>query len=167
MLEQETALVCVGPEDAEWLVEAVSRHLSRDSRLVLLYVIDTGPEHHMEQLGHRMRAGHQKQPVEHMAESALAGARAILADVHRALAAAGYSQEHISERVEVGEPGREIARVAAEPELGVGLVVIAASYERGPSARVGPKSVSPGARFVLDHSPRDVLLLRPADGAAL
>jgi nucleotide-binding universal stress UspA family protein len=56
-----------------------------------------------------------------------------------------------------GEPGRVLARIAAERRASV--VVIGARSGDGelPS---GPKSVGHTARFVLDHSPCPVLLLR-------
>ncbi|MDQ6673558.1 MAG: universal stress protein [Chloroflexota bacterium] len=61
-------------------------------------------------------------------------------------------------QVRVGEPGREICAVAAA--IGAGLVVLFAS--RRARAASGPGSVGHTARFVLDHAPCPVLLIRAA-----
>jgi nucleotide-binding universal stress UspA family protein len=59
-------------------------------------------------------------------------------------------------QIRVGEPGREICAVAAA--IGAGLVVLFAS--RRAQAFSGPGSVGHTARFVLDHAPCPVLLVR-------
>jgi nucleotide-binding universal stress UspA family protein len=59
-------------------------------------------------------------------------------------------------QIRVGEPGREICAVAAT--VGASLVVLFAS--RHGRAFSGPGSVGHTARFVLDHAPCPVLLVR-------
>ena len=56
----------------------------------------------------------------------------------------------------VGEPGREICSVAQAERID--LIVLLAKRRPGPA--VGPPSVGHTARFVLDHAPCPVLLLR-------
>ena len=59
-------------------------------------------------------------------------------------------------QIRVGEPGREICAVAAA--VGASLVVLFASRRARPVS--GPGSVGHTARFVLDHAPCPVLLVR-------
>jgi nucleotide-binding universal stress UspA family protein len=59
-------------------------------------------------------------------------------------------------QIRVGEPGREICAVARA--IGASLVVLLAS--RRARAASGPGSVGHTARFVLDHAPCPVLLVR-------
>jgi nucleotide-binding universal stress UspA family protein len=60
-------------------------------------------------------------------------------------------------RLEEGEPGRVLCRVAAEE--GATLLVVGARNGPGPDA-AEPHSVGHTARFVLDHAPCPVLLVR-------
>jgi nucleotide-binding universal stress UspA family protein len=55
-----------------------------------------------------------------------------------------------------GEPGPAVCELARS--AGVDLIAIRAGGRDQPS--VGPKSLGPTARFVSDHSPCPVLLLR-------
>lgn len=67
--------------------------------------------------------------------------------------------------VEEGDPGRVLCRLIEERDCE--LAAVAASAGRHPEGP-GPKSVGHTARFVLDHSPRPVLLIRgspPADSS--
>jgi nucleotide-binding universal stress UspA family protein len=50
--------------------------------------------------------------------------------------------------------------VAAAGRLGCRLVVLRASQGAAGVPRIGPASVGHTARFVLDHAPCDVLLVR-------
>ena len=59
--------------------------------------------------------------------------------------------------IEEGEPGAILCRRIEERECD--LAVVAPDAGRLP-IRSGPKSVGHTARFVLDHSPRPVLLIR-------
>jgi nucleotide-binding universal stress UspA family protein len=58
-----------------------------------------------------------------------------------------------------GRPEREIVNTAAEWQAD--LVIICPRAEYGGRHSIGPKSVGHVARFVLDHSPCPVLLVRP------
>jgi nucleotide-binding universal stress UspA family protein len=59
-------------------------------------------------------------------------------------------------QIRTGEPGREICAVAAAVDAG--LIVMFAS--RRQPIRSGPGSIGHTARFVLDHAPCPVLLIR-------
>jgi nucleotide-binding universal stress UspA family protein len=58
-----------------------------------------------------------------------------------------------------GRPEREIVNCAAEWRADVILILPRADYGERPAP--GPKSVGHVARFVLDHAPCPVFLLRP------
>ena len=58
-----------------------------------------------------------------------------------------------------GRPEREIVNVAAEWRADLVIVCSRAAYRM--NEEIGPKSVGHVARFVLDHAPCPVLLLRP------
>ncbi|MFN8474839.1 MAG: universal stress protein [Anaerolineae bacterium] len=62
--------------------------------------------------------------------------------------------------VERGKPEQVIVRVAQEG--GVALIAIRAREGTAGHPRLGPASVGHTTRFVLDHAPCDVLLLRDA-----
>lgn len=59
-------------------------------------------------------------------------------------------------QIRVGEPGREICGVA----VAVGASLIVLFGNRGSRRATGPGSVGHTARFVLDHAPCPVLLVR-------
>jgi nucleotide-binding universal stress UspA family protein len=61
-----------------------------------------------------------------------------------------------------GRPELEIVNAAAEWRADVILICPRAEYGEAP--HIGPRSVGHVARFVLDHAPCPVLLLRPLAG---
>lgn len=128
--------------------------------LVLVHVIDNGargevelargrllprplPPHRLRSIGEAERAA-----AEAALEEAMASARARGAEA-RTVAAEG-------------EPGRVLSRLAEE--LACDLVAVAARIDRREER--GPHSVGHTARFVVDHSPRPVLLLRGRPGGS-
>jgi nucleotide-binding universal stress UspA family protein len=58
-----------------------------------------------------------------------------------------------------GRPEREIVNAAAEWRAD--LVLLCPRIDYGERPRIGPKSIGHIARFVVDHAPCPVLLLRP------
>jgi len=60
-----------------------------------------------------------------------------------------------------GRPEREIVNAAAE--WGADLIIICPRAEYKDKHKIGPKSVGHVARFVLDHAPCPVLLVRPSN----
>lgn len=100
-------------------------------------------------------AGPLSRAQQHAIDAATAEhTRATLQGAQASLKSRGLACE--PPQIRVGEPGREICAVAAA--VGAGLVVLAASRRHRPFA--GPGSVGHTARFVLDHAPCPVLLLR-------
>jgi nucleotide-binding universal stress UspA family protein len=140
-------------------VEPVSKATTMLSRsesltLALLYVIDTGPR---EEIG-RTRERFLRRPEspvprgQQMRQTEAAAAREILEEGLQHLPGA-----EILERE--GRPEREIVNAAAEWRAELIIIDARAGYDRKPA--VGPKSVGHVARFVLDHAPCPVLLVRP------
>jgi nucleotide-binding universal stress UspA family protein len=81
------------------------------------------------------------------------------AQVVLSAAAAAFEELHLASEaglVRLGEPGREICGAASA--WAADLVVLRASRRARPEP--GPKSVGHTARFVVDHAPCPVLLLR-------
>jgi nucleotide-binding universal stress UspA family protein len=78
-----------------------------------------------------------------------------------ALEEAASAAESLGARAETlaaeGEPGRVLSRIAGE--RATDLVAVGVRVDRR-EVRPGPKSLGHTARFVVDHSPRPVLLLR-------
>lgn len=147
-------LCCLDGTNAEQIAKATEM-LSSDSPLTLsvLHVIDTDPRTEMERLRERFfRSRAQHLPhEEEILESEKSSARDILN--------AGLSYLAQAETLErEGRPGHEIVNVAAEWQADV--VLICARAEYGGKGSIGPKSVGHVARFVLDHAPCPVLLVR-------
>jgi len=124
----------------------------------LLYVIDTGPREEIGRTRQRfLRPPGSSGPREQsMRETEAEAAQEILAEGRRY-----FPEAETFERQ--GRPEREIVNVAAEWRAD--LVLIEARAEYGDKPRIGPKSVGHVARFVVDHAPCPVLLIRPLTGA--
>ncbi len=117
----------------------------------ILYVTDTGPRHDIEHT--RERFLRPPGPREHeMQQAEHAAAEDILNEALRYLPNAETFQRQ-------GRPEREIVNVAAE--WLADLVIICSRAEYGGKHAIGPRSVGHVARFVLDHAPCPVLLVRP------
>jgi nucleotide-binding universal stress UspA family protein len=147
-------LCCLDGTNAEQIAKATEM-LSAGQQLTLsiLYVIDIGPRTEMDHLRERFfrsRARHLPHEEE-ILESEKASAKDILNAGLRYLAHAETIERE-------GRPGHEIVNVAAEWQADVVLICARAQY--GGKAIIGPKSVGHVARFVLDHAPCPVLLVR-------
>ena len=133
----------------------------------MLHVIDTGPRKDIDLIRERflrppMHPPHHPPPPSHpphhipreeeMSEAERASAQEILNEGRRYLASA-----EILERE--GRPELEIVNVAAEWHADLVVVCSRAAYRE--RREIGPKSVGHVARFVVDHAPCPVLLLRP------
>jgi nucleotide-binding universal stress UspA family protein len=89
---------------------------------------------------------------EEMSEAERASAQEILNEGRRYFAAAEALERE-------GRPELEIVNLAAEWRADLVVVCSRAAYQK--RREIGPKSVGHVARFVLDHAPCPVLLLRP------
>ncbi len=122
--------------------------------LVLAHVIDNGARGEMDLA--RARLVHRPIPRHHLRqvdEAEREAAREALEEAARVAQRLGAAAETV---VAEGEPGRVLAILAARRACQ--LAVVAA--RSGGEGEVGPHSIGHTARFLLDHSPCPVLLLR-------
>jgi nucleotide-binding universal stress UspA family protein len=120
----------------------------------LLFVTDTGPRHEIEHLRERFHRHPGPPPPreEEMRQAERLSAQDILNE--------GLSRFQGAETLQrVGLPEREIVNAAAEWRAD--LVILCPRAQYGDKTPNGPKSVGHVARFVLDHAPCPVLLVRP------
>jgi nucleotide-binding universal stress UspA family protein len=118
--------------------------------LGILYVTDAGPRHDIDHI--RERFLRPPGPREHeMQQAEQAAAQDILKEALRYFPNAETLQRR-------GRPEREIVNVAAE--WGADLVLICPRADYGGKPTIGPRSVGHVARFLLDHAPCPVLLVR-------
>lgn len=120
----------------------------------ILFVTDTGPRHEMEHVRERFlrHPGPPPPREEEMRQAERSSAQDILNEGLSHLPGAETLQR-------VGRPEREIVNAAAEWRADLVIVCPRAQYGDEPS--IGPKSVGHVARFVIDHAPCPVLLVRP------
>jgi nucleotide-binding universal stress UspA family protein len=147
-------LVCLDGTNGEQVSKAKELLSTAQSLTVgVLYVIDTGPRKDIEHTRERFlrRPGPPRSRGDEMEQAELAAAQDVLNEGLRSLPNAEAIQRQ-------GRPEREIVNVAAEWEAD--LVIICPRAEYGGTAVIGPRSVGHIARFVLDHAPCPVLLVR-------
>jgi len=149
-------LCCLDGTNIEQLHNAVTKFAKEQGAVFgLLYVIDAGPKAEMERTRERLlrRPGGPLPPhVEKIQQAEAASAQEILDEGLRYFPGAEPLQRE-------GRPEREIVNCAAEWQAD--LIIICPRAEYGGKPEIGPKSVGHVARFVLDHAPCPVLLVRP------
>jgi len=148
-------LCCLDGSNIDQIHRAVEAILIKDALAIgFIYVLDIGPRKEVErQTGPLLRhARSDAARYQQMRQAEEATAQEILAE-GRAL----YPSAEIIQRE--GRPEREIANYAVvwNAEL---IIICPRSPQRG-GPTIGPKSVGHVARFVLDHAPCPVLLVRP------
>jgi len=148
-------LGCLDGTNAEQIGNAVQMFsASEPPSVALLTVIDVRPREDMN----LVRERHLRPPMEHhpLTEEMLAAETSAAQDT----LSTGLSYVSGAETLQrQGRPEREIVNVAAEWRADV--IVIGARAEYGEPPHLGPRSVGRVARFVLDHAPCPVLLVRP------
>jgi nucleotide-binding universal stress UspA family protein len=128
--------------------------------VTLLHVVDSGPRGLLP-IGPGPRRGPWPAPRNAPIEGRLTaaedeGATALLAAWHDRFAA-GIPGSTITSELRRGEPEHEIIAAAAASQTGT--IVLAARPRSGPTDP-GPRSLGHVARFVIDHAPVPVLLVR-------
>ncbi|MBV9232219.1 MAG: universal stress protein [Chloroflexi bacterium] len=147
-------LCCLDGTNRELLHRAVSTFLSQEGRtMAVLYVTDTGPLEEMERHRERfLRPPHLPAPRrEQMQQAETASAQEILEEGSRLLGGAEQLRR-------AGRPEREIVQAAEEWQADLLVICSRSTLSGGPP--LGPKSIGHVARFVLDHAPCPVLLVR-------
>ncbi len=159
-----TALICLDGYRVAAVLDAARATLAADATWLLLHVSDTRPDegfgHALDRLPGRGAARDRaREKVRHVVEWSEEEVRA---EAAAWLKATGLAAELLVVR---GRPEREIVAVAADRRAD--LVVLGGG--RGLPGRYpgpGPFPLSPVARYVVDHAPTDVLLLRRYVAAA-
>lgn len=148
-------LILVDGFHTEELMAQLTRLLRVDhAELLLIYVQGPGQRAGLD-LVRRRPGGHQLPPhrERELAQAELEGSANALAEAEKLARPLFRNVESIQVR---GEPGRPVCEVASRQ--GANLIVIRAGGRDQPL--VSPGSLGPTARFVADHSPCSVLLLR-------
>ena len=125
--------------------------------IALLTVIDVGPRRDID----RTRERFWRPPLHHelVTDEMQAAERAASEEILKT----GLGYLPLAETLlREGRPELEIVNAAAEWKADVILICPRAEYGEPP--HIGPRSVGHVARFVLDHAPCPVLLLRPLAG---
>jgi nucleotide-binding universal stress UspA family protein len=130
---------------------------SQTPTIALLTVIDAGPRRDID----RMRERFLRHPMHHepLTEEMLSAESSAATET---LDAGLNFVKGAETLLRQGRPELEIVNAAAEWKADV--VVIGARAEYGEPPHIGPRSVGHVARFVLDHAPCPVLLVRPLAG---
>ena len=125
--------------------------------IALLTVIDVGPRRDMD----RTRQRFWRPPLRHgpLTDEMQDAERAVSEEI---LKTALGDLPQAETLLRQGLPELEIVNAAAEWKADV--IVICPRAEYGEPPHIGPRSVGHVARFVLDHAPCPVLLLRPLAG---
>ena len=147
-------LCCLDGTNIEHISRALSTLITADELTIgLLYVTDSGPHHEIERKREGLlRPRHPSGPLQEKIQSAEVGAaQDILQEGLRYLPQA----ETLSRE---GRPEQEIIQCASEWHADLIVICPRSPAFGGPA--LGPKSVGHVARFVLDHAPCPVLLLR-------
>ena len=152
MADRRLVLVCVAGAETEAFWERVRSLLPAGTEIELYHVIDDAPVHELE-VQFLRRPGHP--PPSHADARARAsesrGSDAILGDAARALG------RTVTSAVGRGRPERSIVERAAETAASLVVVGCRPGEVSTPPA---PHSLGHVARFVLDHAPCPVLLVR-------
>lgn len=147
-------LCCLDGSNIEQITKALSALVNANERIIgLLYVTDSGPHGEMERKREGLlRPRHPSGPlIERVQQAEAAAAQDILQEGLRYLPGAETLHRE-------GRPEREIVQCASD--WNADLVVICPRTLGFDGPTLGPKSVGHVARFVLDHAPCPVLLVR-------
>jgi nucleotide-binding universal stress UspA family protein len=147
-------LCCLDGSNIERISHAVTSFLPSQGLIVgLLYVTDTGPHDDIGLQRERFLRPHKPGPhrQEQMRQADESSAQDILEEGRRYFPGADSIRRE-------GRPEREIVNFAAE--WNAELIVICPRSPQSGGPTPGPKSIGHVARFVLDHAPCAVLLVR-------
>lgn len=163
------ALLCLDGSNTERLAQWTFQSLKMlEWQLVLLHVIDSGPGQELERLRQRFIGMGERgarllaemmQAEQEQGNELLATAQAMLT---KQWPGSAPGSDHIEGVTLRGKPEHEIVRTAGAMSIDLILLCARRALQPGqPAPPPGPKSVGHTARFVLDHAPCPVLLLRP------
>jgi nucleotide-binding universal stress UspA family protein len=153
-------LCAIGQRDGPQIIQRLAAMLGSQHEISLLHVLDTGPRHGLEDFlrspgpvpHQRPLPPHQTRELDEAEQTA---SQAALTEAIEAAQKAGFS---VVGEIQRGRPEQMIVQTAHTRESQ--LIAIRASEGSQGRPQIGPASVGHTARFVLDHAPCDVLLLR-------
>ena len=153
-------LCAIGQSDGPQIIQRLANMVGIQHEIYLLHVLDIGPRLGLEEYlrGSGTAQRRRSLPPEKTQELDAAeqsASQAALAEALQAAQAAGFS---VSGEIQRGKPEQMIIQTART--WGSQLIAIRASEGTQGRPQIGPASVGHTARFVLDHAPCDVLLLR-------
>ncbi len=153
-------IICVGGlETEEFLTAALARVHWREGggQLLLIYVVDSRPAQEVQEARQRF-FGRQGHGGERMTAADERTAQDVLAEASAICQRLGMPTQRLGSLILHGRPEQEIIRTANEQQAS--LIVVGARYRGAGRPLIGPQSIGHVARFVLDHAPCDVLLLK-------
>lgn len=153
-------VVCaIGQRGGSEMVRRLIKIAGSQAECLLLHVIDTGLRHdlrdHLRGPSHRPP---HRGPAPHDAAMKAAEETAGRAAIEEAETTARLAGLKTEASIREGKPEKTI--VEATGEVRADLIVIWAREGAAGRPSIGPVSVGHTARFVIDHAPCDVLLLR-------
>lgn len=151
-------LCAIGLRGGPGLIERIAKFNFIQSEVFLLHVIDTGPHHELNEILRSAAWGRSRISSE---ESELLSAeqvvgQAVIDETVKVAKKVGIQVKNTS--IMRGKPEHVIVDHIREQK--VDLVVIWAKEGSEGHPRFGPASIGHTTRFVLDHAPCDVWLLR-------
>lgn len=152
-------LCAIGQRDGAQVVRDALALVDDVDYLALVHVIDDQPRHGVEaQRGLLRRISPDRQREITLAEES--AGREGLSEAESAARSSGQQITTIETHLERGKPEQHI--VALARALHIDLVALRAREYPDGFPRIGPPSIGHTARFVVDHAPCPVLLLRLA-----
>ena len=152
-------LCAAGQRDGALVVREALALLPGAIELIILHVIDERP---LRDVGQRRGPLRQISPERQreLGQAEEAAGHATLAEAEAAAHDAGAQVTSVETRLERGRPEQII--VAQARDLRADLVALRPREYPESFPRIGPPSIGHTARFVVDHAPCPVLLLRIA-----
>ncbi len=147
-------LCCLDGTNLEQISNAIATLITTDTHtLSFIHVIDTRPEREMERrTGPLLRRSNPDTPrIEKMRQAEEEAAQEILAEAH-------IHHPEAETLYRKGQPERVIVNYVAEWNADIVVICPRSPQSGGPV--IGPKSIGHIARFVVDHAPCPVLLVR-------
>lgn len=156
-------LCAIGLRGGPGLINRIVEIIGTQTELILLHVIDTQPHHDLDEIlrtsswGRSRLSGGENEVL----SAEQAAGRAAIDETMNAAKRAGFQVG--SAKIAWGKPEHVIVDTAGEALAD--LIVIRAREGSQGHPRIGPASVGHIARYVIDHAPCDVLLLREIEVA--
>jgi len=147
----------IGQRNGPKLVQRLAEVLGKQADVLLLHVVDTGPRHDLKHLIEGLRHGpHGSTERDHeLSRAEENAAETSLAETKVTAETLGFN---VQVRIAKGRAEEVIMEIARNES--VSLICISAREGLEGHPHIGPASVGHTARFVVDHAPCDVLLLR-------